>query len=81
MVDLNALLNHGLRLHHCLCLLLDVTPCTRKSLGGAVLKGSHQMLQTGGKQTLLNKGMFDPGLEKGFKSLPRLLPDLWLRYS
>jgi len=60
---------------------LDVTPCTGKSLEEVVLQGSHQTLQTGGKQMLLNKGMFDPGLEKGFKSLSRLLPELWLRYS
>jgi len=38
------------------------------------------MLEIEGKQTLLNIGMLDAGLEKCFKSFVRLLPDLRLRY-
>lgn len=60
-----ALLNHVLCLHPHLCFLLDVTPHAAGSLEEVVIKGSHQMLQTGGKQILLNnKVVFDPGLGK-----------------
>lgn len=74
LVTFPALLNHMLCLHHHLYLLLAVvTSCTGESLEEVVLKGSHQILQTGGKQMLNNKGTFDPGLEKKrFKSKPSL---------
>lgn len=73
LVTFSALLNHVLCVHHHLCLLLAVTPHAGETLEEVVLKGSHQMLQTGGKQMLLNnKGTFDPGLGK--KALKASLP-------